>query len=55
MMIAFYKYFLSRVDGQSSRYTGDDGLGESNVCPGRKHRQSAINPPNGCNFLIYMI
>ena len=34
----FYKYVPSRVDVPSSRYTGDDGGGETNICPGIKRR-----------------
>ena len=33
-----YKYVPSRVDETSSRYTGDDDVGETNVFPGIKRR-----------------
>ena len=45
------KYVLSRVDGPSSRQTGDEGVGEKNVCPGIKRRQKAITFPVCVQFL----
>ena len=39
----------------SSRYTGDDDVGESNICTDRKRRSYAINSPNRCDLLIYII
>ena len=45
------KYFRSRADGPSSRQTGDDGVGDTLVCPGIFCRQKAITSPVWENFL----
>ena len=46
-----YKYVRSRVDGPSSRYTGDDDVGYSLVCPSINRRQKEMTFPVLVQFI----
>ena len=46
-----YKYVRSRVDGPSSRLTGDDGVGDTLICPGIYCRKKAITSPVWVQFI----
>ena len=46
-----WKYVLSRIYGPSSRQTGDNGVGDTLVCPSINCRQKATTFPIWVQFL----